>query len=436
MLGDLSPLGPFLAEAMDAPVPDASLEVMRLCTLDWAICGLGTLRDSILASMSLQAAVTGTGPCSVFYAKDVLAYGGPDRVPARTAALMNGTIGHALDFDDTHFGHIGHVSTVVVPAALAAAEQSGADFDTFNKAARIGAEVATRVGLWLGRSHYQAGWHQTATAGAYGAASAAALLLGAHPQAALQNVAGMASGLKAQFGSAMKPVNAGLAAANGIEAAQLAKVGLGGSADVFDAVLRTQSGEGTAHAFQGLGDQWLFDTVSHKYHACCHGTHAMIEAIRSLGPFDGADISKISVRTHPRWMTVCNKPDPQTWLEGKFSYRFLAALTILGDTTIGLGPDLYFPLDGKTPARDLMAKVTVIADDAVAETATDVCVLLTSGEQMRATYDLAAPVPLDQRRIKILAKGEELLFRGVTQELCHAIDARDLAAFTRSIRRV
>ena len=130
-----------------------------------------------------------------------------------------------------------------MPAALAVAETEGANFDAFIKAARLGAEVALRVGLWLGRSHYQAGWHQTATAGAYGAAVAAAYLMQAPFSTTLQNVAGMACGLKAQFGSAMKPVNAGLAAANGVEAAQMAKAGMGGSPDVFAAVLAMQSGE-------------------------------------------------------------------------------------------------------------------------------------------------------------------------------------------------
>ena len=74
----------------------------------------------------------------------------------------------------------------------------------------------------------------------------------------------MAAGLKAQFGSPMKPVNAGQAAANGVEAAQLARAGMTGSAEVFDAVLKMQAGEGNVHAFDDLGTTWMFDTVSHN----------------------------------------------------------------------------------------------------------------------------------------------------------------------------
>lgn len=434
MSANLFPLDSFLRSALEAPVPEASLEVMRLCALDWAMCGMGALRDPIAASMVQHASSVGAGRASVFFAKDVVDHGGADRLPVRDAALINGTISHALDFDDTHFGHIGHVSTVVLPAALAVAEDIGADFDTFIKAARIGAEVACRVGLWLGRSHYQAGWHQTATAGANGAASAAAVLMGAHPMPTLQNVAGMAAGLKAQFGSPMKPVNAGQAAANGVEAAQLACAGMTGSAEVFDAVLEMQAGEGNVHAFDDLGTTWMFDTVSHKYDACCHGTHAMIEALRSLGPINAGDVDSIDIATNPRWMSVCNKPDPTTWLEGKFSYSFLAALVICKDTTIGAGPELYFPLDGRTAAHDIMQAVTVRDDDTVAETACDLRVTLKSGAMLGATHDLAAPEPLDVRRAKLLAKGEALLLPPTTLRIAAAIDARDLAAFTQVLR--
>ena len=406
--------------------PEGSREVMRLCALDWAICGLGAADDAILSAMHRHADTGDTGSCALFLSAA--------SAPPRMAALINGTISHALDFDDTHFGHIGHVSTVVFPAALAAAQSEGRDFDAFLTAARIGAEVAVRVGLWLGRAHYQIGWHQTATAGAYGAAVAAAMLMDAPIDATLSIVAGTATGQKAQFGSAMKPMNAGLAAAHGVEAAQLAKAGLSGSHDILSGVLATQAGEGNLHAFDGLGEDWLFDTVSHKYHACCHGTHAMIEALLSLGAIDIAQIEEITLTTHPRWMPVCNKPAPTTWLEGKFSYRFLAALILRGGRTIGSEPEGFFPLDATS--RDLMDRMDVTANEAVAETDTMLEIALKDGEVLQARFDLAAAEPLDQRRQKLLAKGEALLRHGLGQQVSAAIEARDLAAFITAIRQV
>lgn len=440
MLGPLAPLDPFVRTAWSSDLPQDALQVMRLCAFDWAICGLAVLGsgERVTDGMLDYAAASRGGPASVFYTKDLLARGGPDRLPAREAALVNGTIGHALDVDDTHFAHIGHVSTVVMPAALAVAETYGRSFDDMIRAARIGAEVAVRVGQWLGRSHYQAGWHQTATAGAYGAAVAASCLIAGSERvpflpAAILNVAGMASGLKAQFGSAMKPVNAGLAAANGVEAALMAKAGLTGSPDVLGAVLATQAGEGDPTAFDGLGTQWRFDAVSHKYHACCHGTHAMLEALTVLNLPRGAPITRIEVRTHPRWMSVCNKPQPTTWLEGKFSYRFLAALYLAGQDSFGPGPDLYFPIDDSLQAR--MDMVEVIEDARLSETA---CALRveTTDNIHEVTHDIGTAEPLEERLRKLTIKGEALLRRGVTQQLLAAIDARDLAAYTKTLRRI
>ncbi len=424
-LDPIDALSQFAARFTRDPVPAQSLDVMRLCLLDWTICGLGAARDPIAAAMLAHATTAGSGACSLFLSTQT--------APPRMAALVNGTISHALDFDDTHFGHIGHVSTVVIPAALGVAQAEGRDCDSFLTAARIGAETAVRVGLWLGRSHYQAGWHQTATAGAYGSAVASAMLMDAPVAPALRMVAGMATGQKAQFGSAMKPMNAGLAAAHGVEAAQLARAGLDGSRDVLAGVLATQAGDGNLDAFDRLGVDWLFDTVSCKYHACCHGTHAMIEALLSLGKLDVNQIDQITVTTHPRWMTVCNKPDPTTWLEGKFSYRFLAALILRGGRTIGTEPEGYFPLD--TLSRDLIGRIDIIADDRVSEMATLLSVRFKDGRDLHATYDLAKPEPLTQRCTNLMAKGTALLGGTPTEHIAGAIDASDLAALTGAINR-
>ena len=146
----------------------------------------------------------------------------------RAAALVNGAISHALDYDDTHFAHIGHPSVAVLPAALATAEAVDAPASAVLDALLLGAEASIRVGVALGRPHYDRGFHQTATSGAFGATVAAARVLGLNRETtrhALSLVSTRASGLKSQFGSMGKPYNAGLAAANGVEAAELARRG-------------------------------------------------------------------------------------------------------------------------------------------------------------------------------------------------------------------
>ncbi|CAN0604048.1 unnamed protein product, partial [Ectocarpus sp. 12 AP-2014] len=154
---------------------------------------------------------------------------GTGSAPARMAALVNGATSHALDYDDTHFAHVGHLSVGIYPAALAVGEEVDATADDVIAAFLVGAEGAIRVGLALGQAHYDLGFHQTATAGAFGATIAVARLLGlsdGQTRHALGLCATRASGVKAQFGTMGKPYNAGIAAANGVECAKLAVLGM------------------------------------------------------------------------------------------------------------------------------------------------------------------------------------------------------------------
>jgi len=203
----------------DCTAPEA-LHMMRLSIFDWAACGIAgrfepvsrLVRDMVLAEKGTPDAILFGGGCA----------------PARGAALVNGVTSHALDYDDTHFAHIGHPSVAVVSAALSVAERTKASGDALVRAALVGAEASARIGVWLGREHYQTGFHQTGTAGCFGATIAAARLLGCdHTRMthAIGLASTRASGLKSQFGTMGKPYNAGAAAAMGVEVALLAQAG-------------------------------------------------------------------------------------------------------------------------------------------------------------------------------------------------------------------
>src|SRR5215218_837748 len=97
---------------------------------------------------------------------------------AADAALANGTLCHALDFDDTHAASISHVSVVVVPAALAAAQEADADGATTLAAILAGNEVVARVGALAAPSYMTRGFHPTSVCGVFGAVAAAARVLG------------------------------------------------------------------------------------------------------------------------------------------------------------------------------------------------------------------------------------------------------------------
>ncbi|WP_375571040.1 MmgE/PrpD family protein [Seohaeicola saemankumensis] len=402
-----SQLAEFAAQTQTRDLPEAALRMMRLSMLDWAAVGLAG-RDEPVARITRDMVLDEGG------APQAGLIGHSGRVPARAAALSNGATSHALDYDDTHFAHIGHPSVAVIPAALAVAEVQDADGAALQAAALIGVEASIRVGVWLGRDHYQTGFHQTATAGAFGAGLAAARLLGLDTQGCamvLGLLATRASGLKSQFGTMGKPFNAGLAAANGVEAAQLVARGFVANPQALESPQGfgpTHAGQDIKDAMQGIGQEWIFDTVSHKFHACCHGLHAVLEAGLTLAPLDPAMIDRIEVTTHPRWMTVCNQVAPMTGLGAKFSYGTVLAMQVLGHDTAVLAS--YSDAVCADPAlQALRARVHVTADDSVAETATRLRVVLRDGAVREARHDLNAPMALALRQDKIQTKARSLL---------------------------
>ena len=265
-------------------------------------------------------------------------------VSAKSAAFVNGTIGHALDYDDTHFLFTGHPTASAFPTALALGEELGSSIDEIMLAYMSGVEISTRLGHILGYSHYNKGFHQTATSGAFGATLVASKLLkldAKQIENALGIVSTRASGLKSQFGTMGKPFHAGIAASNGIEAAKLSKLGFVSCENGIECnqgFLKTHAWDETMPetAINGLGQDFLFPEIKYKFHACCHGLHAFLEALDELktkNNFNPDSIEKISIQTQPSWLQVCNIDSPKTGLEAKFSYRLTAAMSLHGVDT-------------------------------------------------------------------------------------------------------
>ena len=410
-------------------------QVFELSLLDWTACAIAGADEPvsrIVREMILQenhsAAGGGGARASVV--------GASARAPVRAAALVNGATSHALDYDDTHFAHIGHASVAVIPAALAVAEQVGADGAAFTEAALIGLEASVRFGIWLGRGHYQTGFHMTGTAGAIGATLAAARLIGldaGQTGHALGLVATRAGGIKAQFGTMGKPMNAGYAAANGVEAAQFAAAGMTsdpGALDATNGFAATHHGAGDAAAWNGIGSDWLFETVSHKLHACCHGNHAMIEALRTIATPDPAKVpTKVQVFVHPRWLTVCDIVEPATGLEAKFSLRLCAAMALAGHDT-GALDSFSDVMCGDPVLCALRDRVRVHGDAALAETASRVRV-----DGVEAFHDLADAASLAARRVRVTDKAASVIGAAQLQMVSAAIaGGPDLAQLTAALR--
>ncbi|SHM19889.1 2-methylcitrate dehydratase PrpD [Roseovarius litoreus] len=399
-------------------LPESAKRIMALSLIDWMGCAIAGRDEAVSHVVRRLAQDEGGTPQAHLV--------GGGQAPARMAALVNGTISHALDYDDTHFAHIGHPSVAVVPSALAIAERCDADGAALQDAALIGAELSVRVGLWLGRGHYETGFHQTATAGAFGAAAAAGRLLGFDADqmaATLGLVATRASGLKAQFGTMGKPFNAGIAASNGVEAALLVANGLVPNPAALKDFGASHAGSNMSDALEDIGNKWTFEDVSHKFHACCHGLHAALEAFAEVAP-ERQDIAAITVHTHPRWLSVCNQPDPQTGLGCKFSFRAVLAMAMAGHDTSRL--ETFS--DGFAQAPELVAlrdRVKVVGDESVSETGTHLVLRMNDGSEKRVAHDLLAPMTVETRRAKIMAKGTALMGSARAERVARLVEGRD-----------
>ncbi|QBY56264.1 MmgE/PrpD family protein [Cupriavidus oxalaticus] len=360
------------------------------------------------------------------------AFGLAQRVPARAAALLNGAVAHALDYDDTHFDFVGHPSVTVLPAALAVAEQQQACGKALLESFLIGVEITCRVGAWLGRSHYNAGFHQTATSGAFGATAVAARLLnldGERASHAFGVAATRASGLKCQFGTMAKPFHAGMAASTGVEAANLAALGFVSRTDALTCVggfADTHSGrqDATEDAFAGLPDTFHFARIQHKFHACCHGTHPALEAltaVRHKHLLQPDDIARIMLTVAPQWLSVCCIAQPATGLEAKFSLALTAAMTLAGLNTAALAS--FSDANCRNPTLvNLARRVEIIADPSMADTACHGAVVTKSGATLTAAVDVNRPLPYAIRAAKLRSKAKALLGAQRAEALWELID--------------
>ena len=270
-------------------VPAPARELARQCVLDYFGVALAGSGDELMQLLLDEMAEAGG-------AQQAAVIGHRVRLPALSAALVNGAAAHALDYDDVNMAMPGHPSVAILPGLLALAElkrRSGREVIT---AFVAGYETACRIGAALQPGHYNLGFHSTGTVGSFGAAAACARLLGLDSAATAMalGIAGtQAAGLKSQFGTMCKPFHAGKAAQNGLLAARLAARGFTSRADLVECV----QGFALTHGPDFSPEAALAPPVGglhilanlFKYHAACYLTHAPIECARRLREEHRAD---------------------------------------------------------------------------------------------------------------------------------------------------
>ena len=318
--------------SFDGDAPEARIWA-RHVLLDWLTVTIaGATAENV---QILREAYPAPGNCHLIGAK------GETR-RAEDAALINGTAGHVLDYDDASVMVNGHATAPVAPAILALAEELGSSGGDIIEAMIIGQEVEVHLGQMMAPEHYQSGYHATTTIGTIGAAAAAARLfrLTAEQAAhALGLAATQAAGLKSMFGSMTKSFQVGKAAMNGIISARLAKAGFAASPDGLECPqgmgpVMSQSFTPAPFA-PGQMERWGVAYNAFKYHGACFFTHSAIEAanlIRAKG-VALSDLASMVIDINPAVLTMCDQPEPKTGLEAKFSVRHLAVAGLRGDKT-------------------------------------------------------------------------------------------------------
>jgi 2-methylcitrate dehydratase PrpD len=405
-------LAKFIVGHRYGDIPEKVRHEAARSILNWVGCAVGASRHDTV-ERALAALKEFSGP------REATVLGRGEKLDIMLAALMNGTTSHTFDFDDTHLKTVIHPSGPVASAILALAERKPVKGADFLHAFILGVETECRIGNAVYPSHYDVGWHITATAGVFGAAAAAGRLLGLSEQQmvwALGIAATQSSGLREMFGTMVKPMHPGNAARNGLLAALLAsknftstEQGIEGRRG-FANVLATQ--RNLAEITEKLGETWEIALNTYKPFACGIVEHPAIDGciqLRNDHKLKAEDIESIALKVHPLVLELTGKKTPQTGLEGKFSVYHSCAVAIIhgaaGETQYS---DEAVRDPGVIALRD---RVTATGDRAVHEDQVQVSIKLKNGKTLEKYVEHAVG-SLDRPMSDADLEGK---FRGLAQ---------------------
>jgi 2-methylcitrate dehydratase PrpD len=372
MANETAALAAYVKNLTFDEIPKTVLERAKVLTLDFLGSAVRARREadsteSILAMLSALA-LDGKGDATVF--------GDSKTYTPAVAALLNGALGHSLDFDDTHADSSLHPSAPVVPAAFAVGEMVGATGRDVLTAIVAGYEVCCRLGNALDpTSHYARGFHPTATAGTYGAAAAAGKLFGLSEQQLIAafGVSGSQAAGSLQFlvnGAWNKRYQVGAAAMNGVVAATLAKQGFVGAIESVEGkhglLVGYTDHADAAKAVAGLGKIYETMKIGVKPYPSCRYTHAAIDALiamRREHNLTPDQISRVEIGLHRNGITLTGDPEtkrhPRSIVGGQFSMFFTGAIALDQGS---FGWDDYSRLGD--PALDALCdRIEVVQDD-------------------------------------------------------------------------
>lgn len=330
-----------LAEAVLSADPlqdERAIQMARNGLLDGAASALAAKEDEgIQKLMQLVEQEGGAAQIPVI--------GQGKKVSRQSAAMLNGYLIHALDYDDVHSDVRGHPSAVIIPALLSQLTDGKGYGERFLAAYITGVEVMARLGESIGKAHYERGWHNTGTLGAIAAVCAIGYLKQVSKEEltkAIGFAGAQSAGMRKQFGSDMKPLQAGLAAKTAVWSMDLACSGFGGNDSVLDGALGFFSLYGDlelaeSRLLEGYGSTWRIVSPGlwFKVYPFCSAAHHAADAIQSLmkeHAFLPEQVRQVDVIFPPGGDAALIEQTPLTGEEGRFSVEYVIALAVFGKT--------------------------------------------------------------------------------------------------------
>jgi len=413
-----------LTESRYDDLPRAVRHEAARAVLNWLGCAIGSARHETVQCV-LDAVQPFSGPPQAHV------LGRRERLDILHAALVNGISSHVLDFDDTHARAI-HPSAPVLPALFALAQWKGMSGARFVHAFVLGVEAEERIGLSVFPEHYNVGWHITGTAGVFGAAAAAGIVLGLDGRQmawALGIAATQSAGLREMFGSMCKSLHPGRAAQSGLTAALLA------ARDFTSSEQAIEAPRGFAHVLSprfdpavitdGWGERYELMNNMYKPYACGLVVHAAIDGcidLRRAHAIRPGEVERVELRVSPLVLELTGKKTPRTGLEGKFSVYHAAAAALVH----GAAGEAQFSADCVNDPQvvALRERITATVDPAVGRTEAYVSIVLKNGR----TRSIHVAHALGTLERPMSDADLEAKFRGLTAEVLAPAQIESLIA--------
>jgi len=323
-------LARFVAQTRWADLPAEVVHQAKRSLLNFfAVALTGCRSDTVEIALASLAEFSGDRQATVI--------GRRERVDALTAAFLNAAGANVLDFCDTHVPTAIHPTAPLAPALLALAELQRVGGRDLILAFVLGQEIACRIGLAMSPSHYNRGWHITATCGVFGAAAGSGKLLALAPEQlvwALGTAATQAAGLCECLGTPAKSVGVGNAARNGLWSAFLAAKDFAGPAEplagtqgYYNALNETPK---LSLLTDGLGRTWEIMKTAYKPYPCGFVLHPVLDCVLDWRrDHAAAVVERVKVTGNPLLGLRTDRPDISTGAQSQVSVQHAVAAALV-----------------------------------------------------------------------------------------------------------